>query len=57
MLQKQSKFKNKFRGLSWKIFNILENNNNSNFEKNGERIAIENLFKYFKNKGGGESDI
>ncbi len=41
MLQKQSKFKNKFRGLSWKIFNILENNNNSNFDKNGERIAID----------------
>jgi len=46
--------KRKLRGLAWKVFNKIENNGNANFEKNGEKVFIENLFKSFKTHGGGK---
>lgn len=48
----ESIIKRKLRGLVWKIFNFIENNGNANFEKNGEKIFIDTLFKTFKQKDG-----
>jgi FkbM family methyltransferase len=39
----------KFKSIIWRIFNIMENNGNSNFDKNGEKVFIDKLFKYFAN--------
>lgn len=49
MYTKQSIFKAKLRNIAWSIFNKLENNGNANFEKNGEKVFIENLSNYLKN--------
>lgn len=45
--------KRKLRGLSLKIFNMVENNGNCNFDKNGEDAFIENLLMSFEKVGGG----
>jgi FkbM family methyltransferase len=42
--------KRKLRSLVWKVFNKIENNGNANFEKNGEKVFIDNLFSSFKNE-------
>jgi len=52
MFTKTSYIKRKLRGLSLRIFNEIENNGNSIFEKNGEEFFIDNLIKSFKNRGG-----
>ena len=41
-------FYKKLRGLSLRIFNNIENNMNSNFFTNGEKLFITNLFKKFQ---------
>ena len=43
--------KRKLRGLSLRIFNVIENNGDCRFEKNGENFFIDNLFQSFKNYG------
>ncbi len=43
--------KRKVRSLALRVFNWVENNGSANFERNGERVFIQNLFKSFK---GGE---
>ena len=52
MFSKTSYFKRKLRSLSLKIFNIIENNGDCNFDNNGEKVFIDNLFQSFKNRGG-----
>ena len=52
MYIKQSFIKRKLRNLAWKIFNKIENNGNCNFDTNGEKTFVENLFKEFKKRGG-----
>ena len=52
MYSQQSMVKRKLRGLAWRVFNKIENNGNCNFDKNGEKVFIENLFKTFKSSGG-----
>lgn len=49
MFVELSFFKRKVRGLSWKIFNAVENNSNAKFSTNGEKVFIENLFRTFQN--------
>lgn len=52
MFTKQSFIRKLLRDLCWSLFNRIENNNNTVFEKNGEKVFIENLFrKYQKLKG------
>ena len=53
MFTKLSLLQKKFRGLSLKIFNSIENNGNCNFDQNGEKFFIDNLFNTFKSSGGG----
>lgn len=53
MYTQTSIIKRKLRDFVWKIFNKIENNGNSDFLKNGEKVFIDNLFKYFKCNGGG----
>lgn len=53
MYTEKSMIKRKLRGLAWKVFNKIENNGNCNFDTNGEKVFIENLFKVFKSNGGG----
>jgi hypothetical protein len=53
MLVKLPYIKQKVRGLSWRIFNFIENNGNANFDLNGERVFIENLYNFFNTNGGG----
>lgn len=48
MITKQSFLRKKLRSLMLRFFYHLENNNNTNFATNGERVFVENLFKYFK---------
>lgn len=45
-----SYFKKKLRGLSIRVFNLIENNNNTKFETNGEAYFINNIFKEFSAK-------
>jgi FkbM family methyltransferase len=47
-----SYIKRKIRGLSLKIFNTIENNGDTSFERNGEKYFIENLLESFKNRKG-----
>ena len=55
MFKKESYIKRKIRGLSWRVFNSLENNGDYNFGQNGEKVFTDNLFNSFKSKmGGGE---
>lgn len=51
MFKKLSLVERKLRGLSLRIFNYIENNGNPNFDKNGEKVFIENLITSFKNGG------
>ena len=53
MFKKESYIKRKIRGLSWRVFNALENNGNYNFGQNGEKVFTDNLFNSFKSKMGG----
>ncbi|MEM5947461.1 FkbM family methyltransferase [Spirochaetia bacterium 38H-sp] len=57
MFVKMAYIKRKIRGLAWRVFNMLENNGNCNFEQNGEKLFIENLFEHFKNKDGREKIV
>ena len=41
----QTLIKRKIRSLVWKIFNSIENNGNSDFDRNGEKFFIDNLFR------------
>jgi len=43
--------KRKLRGFSLRIFNKIENNGNTCFEQNGEKVFIDNLFNTFKDAG------
>ncbi len=52
MYIKMSYLKRKIRGLAWKVFNEIENNNDTDFARNGEKVFIDNLFKYFSNSEG-----
>lgn len=52
MFTKTPVIKRKSRGLSLRIFNYIENNGNCNFDKNGEKVFIDNLLHAFKNEGG-----
>ncbi len=49
MFTKEIFIKRKIKIFAWKIFNKLENNNNTDFQRNGEKTFIENLFRYWKN--------
>jgi FkbM family methyltransferase len=40
-------FNKKLRNISRRVFNKIENNGNCNFDENGEKVFIDNLFKYF----------
>jgi len=55
MYTKMSFVRKKLRGLSLKIFNKIENNGDCNFDNNGEKVFINNLFNAFKN--GGENKV
>ncbi len=46
MFIKESNIKRNLKRFSLKIFNAIENNANDAFDKNGEKIFIENLFKH-----------
>lgn len=46
MIVKQSFFRRKLRSLLLLLFSKLENNNNTNFATNGEKLFIDNLFEY-----------
>lgn len=48
MFVKSPHIKQKLRNACFMIFNLLENNNNGNFQKNGERKFIDNLFMKFR---------
>lgn len=52
MFRKMSFMERKLRDLSIKIFNKIENNGNASFDKNGEKVFIDNLMNSFKNRGG-----
>lgn len=52
MFKKMSFVERKLRGLSLRVFNYIENNGNADFDKNGERIFIDNMMASFKNGGG-----
>ena len=43
MFIKLSKIKRKFRKIALKLFHSIENNNNSDFETNGEKLFLNNL--------------
>ena len=48
--------KRKLKGLAYKVFNLIENNGNSNFYKNGEEVFVDNMLYLFKcdaKKSGG----
>lgn len=47
MITKQSIFLRKFRSLILRTLYTIENDNDCNFETNGEKVFINNLFKYF----------
>lgn len=47
MFVKMSYLKIKFRNQLFKIINFIENNGNSNFETNGEKLFINNLLRFF----------
>jgi hypothetical protein len=46
MFTKKSYFESKLRSLSLRIFSAIENNGKCDFYRNGEKVFIENLFKY-----------
>lgn len=52
MYTKMSFIKKIAKHTAWYIFNKIENNNNCDIKKNGEKVFIENLFKKFKVSGG-----
>lgn len=52
MFTTTSFLKKKLRGLSLKAINAIENNGNCNFESNGEKLFVDNLFYLFKRSGG-----
>ncbi len=52
MFVKSNFFKLKIRGFFYKLFNIIENNGNSNFDKNGEKVFIDLLLTSLLNRGG-----
>lgn len=47
MFTRTSFIKTKLRGLSLKVFNMIENNGDCNFENNGEKVFVDNLFHSF----------
>jgi hypothetical protein len=51
MFTEKSLIKRKLRGLAFRVFNKIENNGNCNFENNGEKVFIDNLFNSFKKWG------
>ena len=51
MYQEMSFIKRKLRGLSLRVLNKIENNGDCNFENNGEKVFIDNLFNSFKKWG------
>jgi FkbM family methyltransferase len=48
MIIKENFLQRKLRDLALKVFHRLENNGDPNFEINGERVFVDNLFKQFK---------
>lgn len=50
MFKKTSFLKQKLKKLSAKMFHLLENNGDCNFDKNGEKVFADNLLAIFKNK-------
>jgi len=52
MYTQTTMIRKKLRSLAWKVFNLIENNGNANFEQNGEKTFIENLLEAFKIKKG-----
>lgn len=49
MIVKQNWLKQKMRSTALFFFETLENNGNTNFETNGEKRFLDELFQYFKN--------
>lgn len=47
MIIKANLYNRTIRQISLKFFHLIENNNNCNFETNGEKVFLENLFTYF----------
>lgn len=47
MYVKLSRIRKKIREYGKFMFDSIENNNNTDFEKNGEAVFLENLFKYW----------
>jgi len=52
MFTKASYIKRKLKNLLLRIFNTIENNGNANFDKNGEKVFIDNLLYSFRNESG-----
>jgi len=50
MFVKMNLISNKLRNFASIVFNKMENNGNCNFDTNGEKVFIDNLFNSFKNK-------
>ncbi|HEC58417.1 hypothetical protein LCGC14_0881050 [marine sediment metagenome] len=50
MFTKLGFLKRKIRGLSFRVFNFVENNGNTNFRSNGEEEFVNNLFLSFSAK-------
>jgi FkbM family methyltransferase len=47
MYVETSYLKRKLRTISWRLFNLIENNGVCNFDTNGEKLFIDNLFSFF----------
>lgn len=52
MYTKMPYLKRMLRNFAFWLFNKIENNNNTIFEKNGEEFFIKNLFKSMREMGG-----
>ncbi len=50
MFCKTSHINRFLRGIAFKVFNKIENNLNTNFEQNGEKVFLNNLFHYLSSK-------
>ena len=57
MIANQNLLRKKLRSLALRLFWYLENNNNTNFETNGEKVFMENLFNYFHELNHGRTII
>lgn len=57
MYTKMPYLKRMLRNFAFWLFNKIENNNNTIFEKNGEEFFIKNLFKSMREMGGGYDSV